>query len=101
MPLTVMITDAEVRDALTDPIRAIVKAVREALERVPPELCGDIYERGVVLTGGVALLRKLDRRLQNETGLRVMVADEPLTTVVVGAGKLLSDRALLHRVAAA
>jgi len=101
VPRTILISDSEVREALSDPIRAIVKAVREALERVPPELCGDIYERGLVLTGGVALLRKLDKHLQNETGLRVKVADEPLTTVVVGAGKLLSDRSLLQRVAAA
>jgi rod shape-determining protein MreB and related proteins len=62
-------------------------------------LCGDIYERGVVLTGGVALLRKLDEHLHNETGLPVIVADEPMATVVVGAGKLLSDRELLARVA--
>jgi rod shape-determining protein MreB len=101
VPRTVSVTDAEVRDALSEPVRAIVKAVREALERVPPELCGDIYERGVVLTGGVALLRKLDKHLQTETGLRVMVAESPLTTVVEGVGKLLTDRPLLLRVTAA
>jgi rod shape-determining protein MreB len=99
VPRTVTITDGEIREALTEPIRAIVKALREALECVPPELCGDIYERGVVLTGGVALLRKLDQRLQKETGLRVMVAKEPLETVVIGAGKLLTDRELLSKVA--
>jgi rod shape-determining protein MreB and related proteins len=99
MPRTVTITDAEVRDALSEPIRAILKAVREALERVPPELCGDIYGRGVVLTGGVAFLRKLDERLHKETGLPVVKAKEPLATVVMGAGRLLSDRALLSKVA--
>jgi rod shape-determining protein MreB len=99
VPRTVTVTDAEVREALSDSIRAIVKAVREALECVPPELCGDIYERGVVLTGGVAFLRKLDEHLQKETGLPVVKAGEPLATVVVGAGKLLSDPALLSRVA--
>ena len=99
VPRTVTVTDAEVREALSDPIRAIVKAVREALECVPPELCGDIYERGVVLTGGVAFLRKLDEHLQKETGLPVVKAGEPLATVVIGAGKLLSDRALLSKVA--
>jgi rod shape-determining protein MreB len=99
MPRTVMITDAEVRDALSEPIRAIVKAVHEALERVPPELCGDIHGRGVVLTGGGAFLRKLDEHLQKETGLPVVKAADPLATVVIGAGKLLSDRALLSRVA--
>jgi len=98
MPRTVMITDAEVRDALSDPIRAIVKAVHEALERVPPELCGDIHGRGVVLTGGGAFLRKLDEHLQKETGLPVVKAEEPLATVVLGAGKLLTDRALLSKV---
>jgi len=99
VPRTVTITDAEVREALSEPIRAIVKAVREALECVPPELCGDIYERGVVLTGGVAFLRKLDEHLHKETGLPVVKAGEPLATVVIGAGRLLSDRALLSRVA--
>ena len=78
-----------------------MKAVREALECVPPELCGDIYERGVVLTGGGALLRKLDKHLQKETGLKVVVAENPLETVVLGAGKLLGDRELLMRVAVA
>ena len=101
VPRTVTITDAEVREALSEPIRAIVKAVREALESVPPELCGDIYERGVVLTGGVALLRKLDEHLRKETGLPVVVAEDPLATVVVGAGKLLSDPDLLMKVAIA
>jgi rod shape-determining protein MreB len=99
VPRTVTITDAEVREALSEPIRTIVKAVREALECVPPELCGDIYERGVVLTGGVALLRKLDVHLRKETGLPVMVAQDPMATVVMGAGKLLSDRDLLLKVA--
>lgn len=99
VPRTVTITDAEIREALSEPIRAIVKAIREALECVPPELCGDIYERGVVLTGGVALLRKLDEHLRNETGLPVLVAEDPLATVVVGAGKLLTNRGLLSKVA--
>jgi rod shape-determining protein MreB len=99
VPRTVTITDAEVREALSEPIRTIVKAVREALECVPPELCGDIYERGVVLTGGVAFLRKLDEHLHKETGLPVVKAGEPLATVVIGAGRLLSDRALLSKVA--
>jgi len=99
VPRTVTITDAEIREALSEPIRGIVKAVREALGCVPPELSGDIYERGVMLTGGVALLRKLDEHLRKETGLPVMIADDPLSTVVIGAGKLLSDSDLLQRVA--
>jgi rod shape-determining protein MreB len=99
VPRTVTITDAEIRSALSEPVRTIVKAVREALECVPPELCGDIYERGVVLTGGVAFLRKLDEHLHKETGLPVMKAAEPLSTVVLGAGHLLGDHALLSKVA--
>src|SRR5687768_873889 len=99
VPRTVTITDAEVREALSEPIRGIVKAVREALGCVPPELSGDISERGVMLTGGVALLRKLDEYLRKETGLPVMIADDPLATVVIGAGKLLSDSDLLKKVA--
>jgi len=99
VPRTVTITDAEVREALSEPIRGIVKAVREALGCVPPELSGDISERGVMLTGGVALLRKLDEYLRKETGLPVMIAEDPLATVVIGAGKLLSDSDLLKKVA--
>jgi rod shape-determining protein MreB and related proteins len=99
VPRTVTITDAEIREALSEPIRGIVKAVREALGCVPPELSGDISERGVMLTGGVALLRKLDEYLRKETGLPVMIADDPLATVVIGAGKLLSDPELLKKVA--
>jgi rod shape-determining protein MreB len=99
VPRTVTVTDAEIREALSEPVRAILKAVRETLECVPPELCGDIYERGVVLTGGVAFLRKLDEHLRKGTGLPVVKAGEPLATVVMGAGKLLGDRTLLSRVA--
>jgi rod shape-determining protein MreB and related proteins len=97
VPRTVTITDAEVRDALSEPLRAMLKAVREALECVPPELSGDIYERGVVLTGGVSLLRRIDEYLRKETGLPVIKAEEPLATVVIGAGRLLSNRELLTK----
>ena len=98
VPRIVTITDADVRDALTDPLRQIVQVVREALERIPPELSADIYDRGVVLTGGGALLRKLDARLREETGLPVLVAENPLTSVVLGAGQILTDLPLLRRV---
>jgi rod shape-determining protein MreB len=98
VPRTVTVTDEEIREALAEPIRGIVKAVREALECVPPELCGDIYERGVVLTGGLALLRKLDQHLHNETGLPVVTAEDPMATVVMGVGKLLTDPDLLLKV---
>jgi rod shape-determining protein MreB and related proteins len=97
VPRTVTVSDAEIREALAEPIRGIVKAIREALECVPPELCGDIYERGVVLTGGGALLKELDRHVREQTGLPVTLADDPLATVVVGAGKLLNDPVLLTK----
>jgi rod shape-determining protein MreB len=99
VPRTVVVTDAEIREALSEPVRAIVKSVLEALECVPPELCADIYERGIMLTGGGALLRNLDRHLQNRTGLPVVIAEDPLGAVVQGAGKLLSDPDLLMKVA--
>ena len=98
VPRTVTICDQEIREALGDPLRLIVQAVRDSLERVPPELCADIYDAGMVLTGGGAMLRKLDQRLAQETGLPVLVAENPLTSVVVGAGMILSDLALMKKV---
>ena len=98
VPRTVTISDQQVREALSDPLRQIVQAVRDALERVPPELCADIYDSGVVLTGGGAMLRNLDQRLAKETGLPVVVAEDPLTSVVVGAGMILSDISLMKKV---
>ncbi len=98
VPRTVVVTDSEIRGALSEPLRAMIQAVREALERVPPELCADIYDRGVVLTGGGALLRNLDSRLREETGLPVLVAENPLMSVVMGAGRILNDLSLLRRV---
>jgi rod shape-determining protein MreB len=100
VPKTIRITDEDIRSALNEPLRQIILAVREALERIPPELCADIYDRGIVLTGGGALLRNLDHRLRNEIGLPVLVAENPLTSVVLGAGMMLSDIGLLRRVAA-
>ena len=99
VPRTLKISDTEIREALSEPIRLIVQAVRDALERVPPELSADIFDRGVVLTGGGALLRNLDKRLRDETGLPVLVAENPLTSVVLGAGRMLTDLALLRKVA--
>jgi len=100
VPDTVKVCDAEVRDALAEPVRIIVQSVKDALERIPPELCGDIYDRGIVLSGGGALLKNLDRRLREETGLPVQIAEDPLASVVLGAGKMLDDFSLLRRVAA-
>ncbi|MBI3940175.1 MAG: rod shape-determining protein [Acidobacteria bacterium] len=98
IPKTVTITDTEVREALADCTATIVNAVRVALERTPPELSADIVDKGIVLTGGGALLRNLDKRLMEETGLPVFLAEDPLSSVVLGTGKMLSDMALLKRI---
>jgi rod shape-determining protein MreB len=97
-PKTVVMNDDEIRKALAEPIKAIVQAVHDALERIPPELSADIFDRGVILTGGGALLKNLDQRLRDETGLPVQVAEDPLSSVVLGAGKMLSDFNLLRRI---
>lgn len=98
VPKTVTITDEEVREALADSVNTIVNAVRVALERTPPELSADIVDRGIVLTGGGALLKNIDKRLMMETGVPVTMAENPLTSVVLGAGKMLGDFDLLSRV---
>ncbi len=98
IPKTVTITDEEVREALSDAISTIVNAVRVALERTPPELSADIAEKGIVLTGGGALLQNLDIRIKEETNLPVFLAQDPLTSVVLGTGKMLADMKLLERV---
>ncbi|MGE0446051.1 MAG: rod shape-determining protein, partial [Vicinamibacterales bacterium] len=97
-PTTVRLTDGEVREALAEPVRQIVQAVRDALERIPPELSADVCDRGIVLSGGGALLQKLDDRIRRETGLPVQVAEDPLSAVVLGAGRMLSDFNLLRKV---
>jgi rod shape-determining protein MreB len=99
VPKTVVITDEEIRDSLLEPINQIVEAVRISLERTPPELGSDIVDRGIVLAGGGALLRNLDVLLKEETGLPVTLADDPLTAVVMGAGKALDEISLLRDVA--
>jgi rod shape-determining protein MreB len=98
IPKTLTITDAEIREALAEPISVIVNAVRVALERTPPELSADIVDRGIVLTGGGSLLKNLDRLLREETGLPVSVAEDPLSSVVLGTGKMLSDFDLLRKI---
>jgi rod shape-determining protein MreB len=99
VPKTVEITDEEIRDSLLEPINQIVEAVRIGLERTPPELASDIVDKGIVLAGGGALLRNLDTLLREETGLPVTLADDPLTAVVMGAGKALDEMALLREIA--
>jgi len=98
IPKTLLVTDSEIREALTEPIAVIVNAVRLALEKTPPELSADIMDRGIVLTGGGSLLQNLDRLLREETGLPVSVAEDPLSSVVLGTGKMLSDFDLLRKI---
>ncbi|OFV93720.1 MAG: rod shape-determining protein [Acidobacteria bacterium RIFCSPLOWO2_12_FULL_54_10] len=98
IPKTITVVDEEIREALAECVDTIVNAIRVALERTPPELSADISDRGIVLTGGGALLRNLDRRIREETGLPVSIGDDPLTSVVLGTGKLLSDFKLLRKV---
>lgn len=99
IPKTIVVDDQEIREALEDVVASIVNAVRIALEKTPPELSADIIDRGIVLTGGGALLKNLDKRLREETQLPVFVTDDPLTSVVLGAGKLLDDLDLLKKIA--
>jgi len=100
IPKSIKVCDGEIRAALKATIDVLVQAVRDALERVPPELSADIYDRGVVLTGGGALLKNLDRRIAEDTQLPVQLAEDPLTSVVLGAGKMLTDLPLLMKLAA-
>ena len=97
VPKTVTISDEEVREALGDSVGIIINAIKVALERTPPEISADIMDRGIVLTGGGALLKRLDKRLALETGLPVFVAEDPLSSVVLGTGKMLTDIKLLRR----
>ena len=99
LPRTVRVTDAEIREALAEPVSAIIGAIKLALEVTPPELSADLCDRGIFLTGGGALLRNLDQRIREETGLPVTIADDPLTCVVTGTGTLLEDFGLLRKVA--
>jgi rod shape-determining protein MreB len=99
VPKTVTIDDTEIREALSECIATIMNAIRVALERTPPELSADISDRGIVLTGGGALIKNLDRRIREETGLPVSIAEDPLASVVLGTGKMLTDFKLLRRIA--
>jgi rod shape-determining protein MreB len=99
LPKTLAITSQEVREALLEPIATIVESVRVTLERCPPELSADLVDRGLVLAGGGALLRGLDRLLQEETGLPVHIAEDPLSAVAEGTGRALSEIKFLRQVA--
>lgn len=96
LPKTIEITSEEVRESLQEPVGAIVEAVKTTLEKTPPELAADIMERGMVMAGGGALLRGLDAMLGRETGIPVRLSEDPLTSVVLGAGQALDQLEQLH-----
>ena len=99
VPRTIVVNDEEIREALSECVATIMNAIRVALERTPPELSADISDRGIVLTGGGALLKNLDKRIREETGLPVSIAEDPLASVVLGTGRMLTDFKLLRRIA--
>ena len=98
LPRAVMLSAGEIRHALEEPLHAIVDAVRTTLDNTPPELAGDIMDRGIVLTGGGALLHGLDERIRHETGMPVHVATDPLSSVALGAGKCVEEFEALQQV---
>ena len=98
IPRTLVLDDSEIREALYEPISTIVNAVKVALENTPPELAGDIIDCGIVLTGGGSMLWGMDTRLREETGLPIITVDDPLTSVVLGVGKILDELDLLRKI---
>ena len=98
IPKTLLISDEEVREALTETFSTIVEAVKIALERTPPELAADIVDKGVVVAGGGSLIQGLDTLLREEIGLPITLAVDPLSAVALGAGKVLGDPKLLKKV---
>ena len=98
IPRTILIDDSEIREALQDCLTTIVRAIRLALENTPPELAGDIIDRGIVLNGGGSMLQGLDNRLREETSLPIVTVDDPLTSVVLGVGKTLEEFSLLRKI---
>jgi rod shape-determining protein MreB len=98
IPKTLVIDDTEVREALAEPISVIVNTIKVALENTPPELSGDIIDRGIVLTGGGSMVRGMDIRLREETNLPIVTVDNPLTSVVLGGGQVLQELDLLRKI---
>jgi rod shape-determining protein MreB len=97
LPKSVTLRSEEIREAIAEPVNQIVEVVKLTLEQTPPELAADIMDRGIVLCGGGGLLRGLDRRLHQETGIPVHLAEDPLTCVALGAGRMVEDISLLER----
>jgi rod shape-determining protein MreB len=98
LPKTIHVTAEEIRKAVEEPVNAIIDAVKNTLDRCPPELAADVMDKGIVLTGGGALLKGLDERLKHETGMPIHVADNPLSCVAIGSGKCLEEFEVLKRV---
>jgi rod shape-determining protein MreB and related proteins len=99
VPVRVTVSDVEIREALAEPLKTILNAILETLDQIPPELSADIFDRGIALCGGSVLLRNLDRRIRQDTSLPVQIVEQPLSAVVIGAGKMLADKALLKKLA--
>ena len=99
IPKTIEVASEEIREAIAEPVNTIVETVRIALEKTPPELAADIVDKGIVLAGGGALIKNLDILLREETGLPIMIAEDPLTAVVLGSGKALDQIDILSNVA--
>ncbi len=98
IPKTLNVNDSEIREALEGVVQALIEVVKNTLERTPPELSADIVDRGIILCGGGALLKNLDKRFREETSLPIFVADDPLSSVVLGAGKVLENLPLLEKI---
>src|SRR5437763_4803759 len=98
LPKTIQVSAEEIRKAIEEPVNQLIDAVKNTLDRTPPELAADIMDKGIVLTGGGALLRGLDERLKHETGMPVHIAENPLSSVAIGSGKCLEEFEVLQRV---
>lgn len=98
IPKTITVNDGEIREALEGVVHVIIEAIKSTLEKTPPELSADIVDRGIILSGGGCLLRNLDKRLREETSLPVFICEDPLSSVVIGAGKILDNLDLLRKV---
>ncbi|HEX7343264.1 MAG TPA: rod shape-determining protein, partial [bacterium] len=98
VPKAIEISSVEIRQALAEPVAAVVDAMKASLEKTPPELAADIRDRGIIMTGGGSLLKGLDRRLREETGLPINIAEDPLTCVVRGTARVLEEFETYERV---